>query len=78
MRLKQLRLIITFHTTTAAMGMEIACSRAGLPGRLIPVPREITAGCGMAWSAPPEARDRLETFVKQENITTDGWYELTL
>ena len=27
MRLKQPRLIITFHTTTAAMGMEIACGR---------------------------------------------------
>ena len=40
MRLKKPRLIVTFHTTTAAMGMEIACSRAGLPGRLIPVPRE--------------------------------------
>lgn len=78
MRLKQPRLIITFHTTTAAMGMEIACGRARLPGRLIPVPREITAGCGMAWSAPPEARTLLETFVKQENITTDGWYELIL
>lgn len=78
MRLKQPRLIITFHTTTAAMGMEIACGREGLPGRLIPVPREITAGCGMAWSAPPEARADLEAFVQQESITTDGWYELTL
>jgi hypothetical protein len=78
MRLKQPRLIITFHTTTAAMGMEIACGRPGLPGRLIPVPREITAGCGMAWSAPPEARADLEAFVQQESITTDGWYELTL
>ena len=78
MRLKQPRLIVTFHTTTAAMGMEAACAKAGLPGRLIPVPREITAGCGMAWSAPPEARAQLESFVKQENITTDGWYELTL
>ena len=78
MRLKQPRLIVTFHTTTAAMGMEAACAKAGLPGRLIPVPREITAGCGMAWSAPPEAKADLEAFVQQEHITTDGWYELTL
>ena len=76
MREKKPRLIITFHTTTAAMAMEIACCRAGLPGRLIPVPREITAGCGMAWSAPPEARADLEAFVRQEAIVTDGWYEL--
>lgn len=78
MRLKQPRLIVTFHTTTAAMGMETACTKAGLPGRLIPVPREITAGCGMAWSAPPEARADLEAFVEREHITTAGWYELIL
>ena len=78
MRLKRPRLIVTFHTTTAAMSMELACTKAGLPGRLIPVPREITAGCGMAWSAPPEARPQLEAFVKEQSITTAGWYDLEL
>jgi len=78
MRVRSLKLIVTFHTTTAAMAMELACNQAGLPGRLIPVPREITAGCGMAWCAPTEARADLEAFVRQENITTAGWYELLL
>ena len=49
MREKRLWLVVTFPATTAAMAMEILCEKAGLPGRLIPVPREITAGCGMAW-----------------------------
>ena len=52
MREKKLWLIITFHTTTAAMAMEAMCAAKNLPGRLIPVPREITAGCGMSWRAP--------------------------
>lgn len=78
MRSKRPRLIVTFHTTTAAMGMEMACTRAGLPGRLIPVPREITAGCGMAWSAPLEARAQLEAFVAEQSINAAGWYELEL
>ena len=78
MRLKRPKLIVTFHTTTAAMGMEMACTRAGLPGRLIPVPREITAGCGMAWSAPVESRAQLEAFVAEQSITVAGWYELEL
>lgn len=72
------RLIVTFHTTTAAMAMEHVCEQAGLPGRLIPVPREITAGCGLAWSAPPEARLRLEAFVREQGISTAEWYELLL
>jgi hypothetical protein len=78
MRAKQLKLIVTFHTTTAAMAMERVCTAAGLPGRLIPVPREITAGCGMSWKAEPEDRAALEAFVKEKGITVAGWYELML
>ena len=75
---KKPTLIITFATTTQAMAMESFCARENLPGRLIPVPREITAGCGMAWCAPPEARAALEAFVVQQAIPTAGWYELEL
>lgn len=56
---KKPALIITFATTTQAMAMESFCARENLPGRLIPVPREITAGCGLSWKAQPEARDML-------------------
>ena len=59
MREKKPALIITFSTTTDAMGMEQFCGRSGLPGRLIPVPREISAGCGLAWKAPPEEEEEL-------------------
>lgn len=76
MRVKQLRLIVTFHTTTAAMAMEKVCEQKVIPGRLIPVPRDITAGCGMAWSAPPEARKVIEETAHEAGIETDGWYEL--
>ena len=41
-------LLITFHTTSEAMAMEQRCQEAGLAGRLIPVPRTITADCGLA------------------------------
>ena len=76
MRMKQLRLIVTFHTTTAAMAMEKVCAERNVPGRLIPVPRDITAGCGMAWSAPPDARDVIEMTARDAGLETDGWYEL--
>ena len=56
---KKPALIITFATTTQAMAMEKYCARQNLPGRLIPVPREITAGCGLSWKALPEDRERL-------------------
>ena len=66
MREKKPYMVISFHTTADAMAMEKLCAREGVPGRIIPVPREITAGCGLAWRIPqqdyPAWSGRLETL----------------
>ena len=56
MRKKELKLVVTFHTTADAMAMEKTCKEKNAPGRLIPVPRAISAGCGLAWCAALEER----------------------
>ncbi len=76
MREKKLRLIITFHTTTSAMAFERYCLSHGLPGRLIPVPTSITAGCGMAWMADPADRSVLEEAIKKDALDADALYEV--
>ena len=43
------KLVITFYTTTAAMAMEHLCKATGADGRIIPVPSNISADCGLAW-----------------------------
>ena len=78
MRQKSERCIITFPSTTAAMEMESACRAAGLPGRLIPVPRAITAGCGLCWAAPPESREALEVLVMAKGVQIDGIYAVQM
>jgi hypothetical protein len=50
MREKTAYYVISFPTTSAALGAEQALQQAGISGRLIPTPREITAGCGLAWA----------------------------
>ena len=65
---KKPTLIITFDTTTQAMAMEKFCAQWNLPGRLIPVPREITAGCGLSWKALPEEKDRLIEALTQAGM----------
>lgn len=65
---KELRLVITFHTTTDAMAMEQACKETQAGGRLIPVPTSITAGCGLAWCAAPERRAELESLMHDKRI----------
>ena len=72
MREKQLRLVVTFSTTTAAMEMERYCLANGIPGRLIPTPRSLTADCGLAWSAPPEAEEAVLQAAKAGSIEYAG------
>ena len=54
MREKKEQLVITFSNTPEAIKMEKYCKEHQLPGRLIPVPSQITAGCGLAWRMLPE------------------------
>ena len=72
---KSLKLIITFHTTTAAMAMENACKATGANGRLIPVPPSIDAGCGLAWCAEPASEYRLCAIMQQSGIDYQGMYQ---
>lgn len=60
------RLIITFRCTTDAIAMEKSCKATGAPGRLIPVPRSISASCGLSWCAPPTSRTALENYFRSK------------
>ena len=78
MRLKQLRLVLTFPSTTAALGWEDFCLRRELPGRLVPLPASISASCGLCWSAPPQERQRLEMALCELSLEGTAMYELEM
>lgn len=42
------KILVAFNTTTAAMAMEKYCKKHDIEGRLIPLPKSISAGCGMS------------------------------
>ena len=70
MRQKKEQLIITFSTTSEAMRMEKYCLDHGMKGRLIPLPAEISAGCGLAWKTEPKE----QAAMKQELLSAGiGW-----
>ena len=75
---KQKRVVFTFHTTTDAMAMEALCKAAGLGGRMIPVPGEITADCGLAWCAVPEQEETLTNALLAAGIPVQGVYRLMI
>lgn len=75
MREKKLQLVVTFHTTADAMAMEQACKEQQAPGRLIPVPRAISAGCGLAWCAGLECREILKGIMRSAGIQEEDMHE---
>ena len=71
MRKKELKLVVTFHTTADAMAMEKACKAEEVPGRLIPVPRVISAGC----AAPLEAVEQIKHVMQEKGIEREELHE---
>lgn len=61
MRKKEPCYVITFASTADAILFEKKATAAQLPGRLIPLPPVISAGCGMAWKIK---KDSLNLFFK--------------
>lgn len=77
-RIRTEKVVFTFHTTTQAIFMEQCCKGAGAAGRLIPVPRQISSGCGMAWCAEAAARPALEELIQEKGVEIEAVYELLL
>jgi hypothetical protein len=71
-------LVIAFDSTTAALAAERELGARGLPGRIIPLPREVSAGCGLSWKIPPSARESVTSALDEAGIPWVGAYELTI
>lgn len=78
MRKKTKQLVITFSTTTAAMAMEKRAQEMGISGRLIPLPSEISAGCGLSWKTKPEEKEKMLVFLEEEKLKWEAMYEFEL
>lgn len=58
MREKKLYRIITFGKTTDAFAFEKRSMTEKIPGRIIPLPVKISAGCGLAWRMTEEEYEK--------------------
>lgn len=77
-REKKERLVIGFDTTSAAAKAEEVLLKSGSKGCIIPVPREITAGCGLAWCAPLEERENALQELEKNGVTYAGVYSIMM
>ncbi len=71
-------IVISFASTTAAMTAEKHLLGQGLPGRIIPLPREVSAGCGLSWKASPSDEEALVAALREADIPFDAVHHLTI
>ena len=74
-------LIITFNTTTDVMRAEktfknIMIETNELLGKIISIPSEISAGCGMCWESEVDFEDRLINILKENDIEYDNCHKI--
>lgn len=70
--------VFAFRTTGDALGFESFCKEQGLPERLIPIPRSITAGCGYAWRAPLTEKQRIVDTAQSLGIPYESVHDVAL
>ena len=69
--------VISFETSHQAVAAEMAVS--GLQdARLIPIPPEISKGCGLALRVNIDDKDTAEALLKTSNASYQNMYELSL
>jgi hypothetical protein len=62
------KMIALFETTRAVLKCERLCKAAGILCKVIPVPRDLSAGCGMAIELNESDTARVENMLRNEVI----------
>ena len=75
MRVKENKIVVAFNTTDQAIKMEKICFMKNISGRLIPVPKFISAGCGLAWCSAAEEKDNIKSLLIEMNICDEHMHE---
>ena len=72
------RYLLTFYSTSGAIAVESFCKERNIPGRLLPVPREISASCGLCWAVPSEEKVKLKGVEEEFEEEIEGKWQLKL
>lgn len=68
--------LATFDTTHMALLFEKACRTSGLHARIVPVPREISASCGLACRYPCDSEETVRQICREKKLEIAGFHRL--
>ncbi|MDN5294367.1 MAG: hypothetical protein PWQ91_1454 [Eubacteriales bacterium] len=67
---------VTFPSTHHALKAEKVLEAAGVDFLIIPVPRHISASCGLAVKIFCSARDEVSRILQEAGVVVEGIYEV--
>ena len=63
-----MHLYISFHTSAEAMATEKKAKLNNINGKLVPLPRRISASCGMAYETDISSKDLIKRILEENDI----------
>lgn len=67
-------MIAVFDRTTAALMFNKALKRKGYPVKIVPVPRHLSASCGLACKFPASLMDEVKAVCNGQKIEVADFY----
>lgn len=71
-----MKILITFHTTHNVLTLEKYAKKEKVEGRIVPVPRKLSASCGLSWMGPSETEETLKEIIEKYQIDFDKIYRI--
>lgn len=71
-------LVITFSETSDAMAAEKLFQGLQIPGRIIPIPRQLSAGCGLSWRTEMNRKEEARAQLSKAGIRFQEMAPVTL
>ena len=71
-----MHLYISFHTSAEAMATEKKAKLNNINGKLVPLPRRISASCGMAYETDISSKDLIKRILEENDIEWDEFIEI--
>jgi len=68
--------LATFGTTSMTLLFERTCRKNGISAKVVPVPRKLSASCGLACEFPCEAGDRVRELCAGKKIDVESFHEI--
>ena len=71
-----MHLYISFHTSAEAMATEKKAKLNNINGKLVPLPRRISANCCMAYETDISSKDLIKRILEENDIEWDEFIEI--